>query len=128
MRALILVFVAVAIIIGSVFYVARIGFSEHHEYSYKSLDYFLLTPSEMSTMTKFCEDKPRFISRLVSGPNSISITTMNCTLAIDVILTHLKDIGFQLEYGKYVKGDTSIEILTNDLDDKVVELTYLEFS
>lgn len=117
-----------AIIIGALFYILRVSFSTHHEYSYKSVDYYILAPSELSVMARLCKNKPAFTSRLVSGPNSVDITTMNCTIPRNILEDHLKNAGFQPnEKGENAKENTEIEVLTNDLGDKVTSVTLFVF-
>ncbi|QEW07379.1 hypothetical protein [Nitrincola iocasae] len=118
-----IIILLLTITFGSIFYIVRVIFSEYYEYTHKDIAYYLLTPSELANMTEFCLDKPVFIYSAGDG-NKPLYTTMNCTIPKNVIENHITDIGFRFnDYDENVKGDTEIEILTNDIGDMVTSIT-----
>ncbi len=78
-------------------------------------------------MTNLCIDKPSFIYSIGDG-NKASYTAMNCTLDREIILNHIKELGFEInKHGRYVKNNTKIEFLYDDTNDKVTEVTLYEY-
>lgn len=113
-----------AVILGSLLYIARISFSEYHQYSYRGLDYYLLTPSELAAMTGLCKNKPEFTSSLISGPNSIDVTSMRCRIIKQEVTLHLKQAGFVInKAGEMEKDNVEVTLETNHSGDEVVEVT-----
>lgn len=116
--------VLLATILGGLLYIARISFSEYHQYSYRGLNYYLMTPSELAAMTGLCKRKPDFTSRLISGVNSIDITSMRCRIEKKEIIRHLEQAGFVTsEAGQFKKGNMEVTLSTSYAGDEVVEVT-----
>lgn len=126
MRGLSLFFLALPIIVGGVAYSTFVSFSEHREYSPKSLDYYLLTPPELSAISEWCMDNPVFIYSSADGPKP-TIVTMNCTIDRDEFENHMKSKHFQLDDdGLYKNGRIEIQITTNSLGKKVTSVVLIE--
>lgn len=126
MRILRLFFLALAIIVGGAAYTVFVSFSEHREYSRKSLDYYLLTPPELSAMSELCMDKPVFIYSSADGPKP-TIVTMNCTIDREEIESYIKSKEFQLDNdGVYKNGGIEIQVTTNPLGKKVTSIVLIE--
>lgn len=77
-------------------------------------------------MTDLCRNEPEFISRLVSGPNSIDITTMHCRIERKEINRYLEHSGFTISsLGKLEKGSMEVELTTNSTSDEIIAITLL---
>jgi hypothetical protein len=126
MRTVSLFFLALAIIIGGAAYTVYVSFSEHRQYSRKSLDYYLLTPPVLSAISDRCMDKPVFIYSSADGPKP-TITTMNCTINREEIDYYMKSKDFQLDNdGLYKNGGIEIQVTTNPLSKKVTSIVLIE--
>jgi hypothetical protein len=125
MRSLSLFFLIMAFVAGGVAYAAFVAFSEHREYSPRSFDYYLLTPAELSAISKLCTNQPAFIYRSADGPKPV-IVTMSCEIDKEAMGRHLSTGGFQLIAGQYKKGDVEVQIEADPFDEKITSIALIE--
>lgn len=119
MRALhYFVLVIMLLIVFVVAYAIYISFSEHRQYSVKSLDYFLLTPKELSMLSKECKDNPAFVYSSADGPKP-TIITLNCTISARSLDEQMRSSGFEFIDGVYHKKGVQIQS-TYDAEGKFV--------
>jgi hypothetical protein len=113
------------IVAGGAIYTAFASFSEHREYTPRSLDYYLLTPVELTSLSKLCMDQPAFIYSSADGPKP-GIVTMSCEIDKEAIDRHLKTSGFQPIGGHYKKEDVEVQIEANPFEEKITSIALIE--
>ena len=124
MRPLNIIFLITLLIFTAILYAIFISFSEHREYSSASVDYFLLTPAELSELSKKCIDSPIFVYSSADGPKPV-IVTLNCTMPVAALEDQMRFFGFSYLDGLYQKEGTQIQV-TKDLGDAtVVSVAYI---
>ncbi len=120
--ALISTSVALLIII----YGAVTTFSESREYGRVSLAYYLLTPKDLSQLSKYCENKPRFSYSSADGPKP-AITHLHCDFEENKINSYINKNNFeQASKNQFKKGSTEIGFEKNDFG-KIVLTTVYEY-
>lgn len=101
-------------------------FSESRKYGNFSLDYYLLTPKELTRISKFCEDKPQFIYSSADGPKP-TIIHLHCFFEQKKVDDYLTRNKFDyISQGHFKKGTTEIKIET-DNKNKVIVTTVYEY-
>jgi hypothetical protein len=114
------------IILSVVGYGAIITFSESREYTKISIDYYLLTPKELSELSKHCENDPRFIYSAADGPKP-AIIHLHCFLEEKVISNYANKTNFErISSSQFKKGAIEMEFEKNDAE-KVVVITVYEY-
>ncbi len=121
LNSLLIIIVSIAVVIS---YATFISFSEHREYSDTSLDYFLLTPTELSKLSKECEESPAFVYSSADGPKP-TIVTLNCTIPVDKLEEQMLSAGFSYVNGFYQKEDVQIQVTNDAKDNAVISVAYL---
>jgi hypothetical protein len=125
MRTLGLFLLLLVFIAGGLFYTVFINFSEHREYTGKSLDYYILTPSELSQMSELCIDRPSFIYNADDGPKP-TIVVMNCTIELEGAEKYLKTKGLIAKgHGIYKDEDIEVQMTINQGREKVTSVVML---
>jgi hypothetical protein len=125
MRTLGLVLLLLVFITGGLFYAVFISFSEHREYTGKSLDYYILTPSELSQMSELCIDRPGFIYSAADGPKP-TVVVMNCTIDLEGAEKYLKSKGLLAKgNGIYKDKDIEVQMTINQGGEKVTSVVML---
>lgn len=118
------VFLISALIVVAISYATFISFSEHREYSGFSLDYFLLTPVELSKLSKECKGSPAFIYSSADGPKP-TIVTLNCTIPVNKLEEKMRSDGFYYINGLYQKEGVQIQIASDVADKVVTSVVYI---
>ncbi len=114
------------VILSVVVYGAIVTFSENREYSRISLDYYLLTPKELSQLSKYCENDPRFIYSTADGPKP-TIIHLNCYFEEKIMSDYVNKNNFErVSNNQFKKGPIEIEF-EKDGTDKVVLTTVYEY-
>lgn len=124
MRPLNLILLITSLIFIAISYAIFISFSEHREYSSVSLDYFLLTPAELSKLSKKCKDTPTFVYSSADGPKPV-IVTLNCTIPVDILEEQMRFSGFSYLNGIYQKEGAQIQVTNDSADNVVVSVAYI---
>ena len=124
MRLLNSILLIMALIVTVILYVTFISFSEHREYSDVSLDHLLLTPTELSTLSKECEESPTFVYSSSDGPKP-TIVTLNCTIPTNILDEAMRSAGFSYVNGLYQKEDVQIQSTKDSTDNVVNSVTYI---
>ncbi|MCE2027907.1 hypothetical protein [Sessilibacter corallicola] len=104
------------------------SFSERREYSKVSLDYYLLTPNELSQLAKYCENNPQFTYSAADGPKPI-ITHLHCHLEEETINSYAIDHNFEKTSNNLFKREqteTEIEFEKNGTG-KIILTTVYEY-
>lgn len=113
-------------LLGGVFYLALASFSEHREYEKFSIDYWLLNPTEISSIATFCQNEPNFIYSAADGAKPL-VVQLKCIASGKEVARHLEQAGFaQNDAGIYKKAETQIE-LELDAGGKMIAATLLMF-
>jgi hypothetical protein len=93
-----------------------VTFSESREYGRISLDYYLLTPKELSQLSKYCEDDPRFIYSTADGPKP-AIIHLQCFIEEKIISNYMNKNNFEkVSSNQFKKGSIEIEFEKNNTD------------
>ncbi len=107
-------------------YSAIVSFSERREYSKVSLDYYLLTPNELSQLTKYCENNPQFTYSAADGPKP-TITHLHCHLEEETIYSYAIDHNFEKTSNNLFKREqTEIEFEKSSTG-KIILTTVYEY-
>lgn len=102
------------------------SFSEHRAYTKNSIDYWILTPSELSEVAGFCVDEPSFMYSAADGVKPLVVQLICSIVAVDVI-HYLEKAKFVHEDGEiYMRDQKKIE-LVRDVGGKVTQVTLLTF-
>jgi hypothetical protein len=116
----------IIILVLIVVYGALVSFSESREYGRVSLDYYLLTPNELSQLSGYCENDPRFIYSSADGPKP-TIIQLHCLFERNVMDEYLIKNKFdQASRNHFKRGDIEIEFEEND-SNKVTVTTVYEY-
>lgn len=114
------------IILSFAIYGTIVTFSESREYSRSSLDYYLLTPNEISKLSKHCENDPRFIYSAADGPKP-AIIHLDCFLEEKIISNYANKNNFErVSSNQFKKGSIELEFKQNDAD-KIMLITVYEY-
>jgi hypothetical protein len=62
----------------AVSYYILASLADHREYRKYSIDYWILTPKEISSISKFCKDAPNFIYSAADGVKPM-VVQLKCT-------------------------------------------------
>lgn len=124
MRLLYLVFFVLILIFVAAVYLVFVSFSEHREYSVGSLDDFILTPAELSMLSKKCKDHPTFVYSSADGPKP-TIVTLSCTITKDQFEEQMMSNGFNYVGGIYKKKDAQVQAIESSLSDTVTSIAYI---
>lgn len=116
-----LVFLVLAVVFSGAMYAVIVSFSEHQEYSSGSLVYYLLTPAELSTISKQCKDNPSFVYSSADGPKP-TIVTMSCTIAKRDFENQMSSSGFQYVDGFYQERNVKIQVINSSDGEKVTSV------
>ena len=118
------VFLMTSLIVVAISYATFISFSEHREYSGFSIDYFLLTPVELSKLSKECIDSPTFVYSSADGPKP-TIVTLNCTIPVNKLEEQMRSDGFYYIKGLYQKEGAQIQTIIDPADKVVTSVVYI---
>lgn len=125
MRKIILPALVLTIIL-IVTYGAVVTLSESREYGKFSLDYYLLTPKDLSDLSKHCESKSRFVYNSADGPKP-SIVHLYCPIEDKIISSHIEKNNFQrVSDNQFKKEAIEIEFKRNNTG-KVSLITIYEY-
>lgn len=102
-------------------YGVLISFSESREYGRISLDYYPLTPKDLSQISKHCENDPRFIYSSADGPKP-TIIHLHCFFEPKAIDDYLVNNKFDQVSQNYFKRG-AIEIKFEENDSNMVAIT-----
>jgi hypothetical protein len=113
------------IITGGALYAIFISFSEHWEYTRKSLDYYILTPPEIAQMSELCIQTPGFIYSSADGPKP-TIVQMNCTISPEDAEKYLesKDL-LSKGNGVYINEEIEVQLNMNQDGEDVTSVVIL---
>lgn len=115
MRKIILL-ISTIIILLAVIYGAIVTFSEDREYGRISLDYYLLTPKELSQLAKHCENDPRFIYSTADGSKP-AIIHLQCFFEEKIISNYVNKNDFErVSNNLFKKGSIEMELEKNDAE------------
>jgi hypothetical protein len=100
--------------------------SEGREYGKVGLDYYILTPTDLSNLADYCEDDPRFRYSSADGPKP-STVHLHCLLDQKSAESYLMEKEFvQLSEGQFERETVKIVLEKND-DGEVFLTTSLEW-
>lgn len=123
MKRIILLISALVVIYGLV-YSAIASFSEQREYGKFSLEYYLLTPNQLSQLAKHCENNPQFTYSAADGPKP-TITHLNCNLEEESVIAYAIDNNFdKTSTNQFKKEHTEIEFEKNSTGKIIVTTVY----
>ncbi len=115
-----------SLLLGGLVYFALISFSEHREYKKSGIDYWLLTPKEISGIAKLCKDAPNFIYSAADGVKPL-VVQLKCTATQSEVVSYLERNGFvKMDTGNYKRDEKEIE-LTQGAEGIVTMATLLVF-
>lgn len=114
----------IALMATVILYATFISFSEHREYSVFSLDYLLLTPAELSELSKECKESPTFVYSSADGPKP-TIVTLNCAIPANILEEQMRTAGFNYVNGLYQKGGVQVQSTTDSADKVVKSVAYI---
>jgi len=118
--------VMVLLVFAGLGYCALASFSEYREYRKFGIDYWILTPKEVSGIANFCKDDPGFIYSAADGPKPL-VVQLTCFATTRDVTRHLEQNGFvKADAGNYKKDKKEIE-LTLDAEGKLAAATMLVF-
>jgi hypothetical protein len=122
-----LVFAVFALLLVMV-YVALTTFSDRREYDSVSLDFYLLTPKELSMISKYCENTPRFIYSSADGTKP-AIIHLHCLFERKAATDYLINNEFnELSLNRFRRNDIEIEFELDKTDNsKVAIATAFEY-
>ncbi|TQV69646.1 hypothetical protein FKG94_22905 [Exilibacterium tricleocarpae] len=124
-KVILLIFIFIALL-SVVAYSALSVFSERREYGKLSLEYYLLTPKELSKISNHCVDDSRFIYSSADGPKP-AIIHLHCSFERNEVDKYLTQNGFrQISRSQFKKGAVEIEF-EEDGKNKVVVTTVYEY-
>lgn len=125
MRKIIILFLTLIILLV-IIYGSMVTFSENREYGRISLDYFLLTPKELSKLSKHCENDPRFVYNTADGPKP-AIVHLHCIFEEKIISNYTNKNNFErVSDNHFKKGAIEIEFEKNDIG-KIILITVYEY-
>lgn len=124
MRIIVSVLLVLAVVFLIGIYAVFVSFSEHREYPSNSLISYLLTPAELSIISKQCKDKPIFVYSSADGPKP-AVVTMNCSIAKRDFENQIRSGGFQYIDGLYQKGSVQIQIVTSTVGEEVTSVALI---
>ncbi len=124
-RKLIVLIFLLLIFIGFIYSIFA-SFSENRKYGKLSLDYFILTPIDLSNIAKFCKGSPQFLYNSADGPKPVRIS-LDCQMEEEKILHYLSKNQFVKKIdGSYKKDNEEIEIF-QDQQNQIRKVTLLEY-
>jgi hypothetical protein len=108
-------FLYLSLLLGGLVYVALASFSEHREYKKASIDYWVLTPKEISSIAKFCNNDPNFIYSAADGVKPMAVQ-LKCTATSGKVVGYFEREGFaKTDAGIYKKDKKEIELTRNEV-------------
>jgi len=114
------------IILSFAIYGTIVTFSESREYNRASLDYYLLTPKDISQLSKYCENNPRFIYSAADGPKP-AIIHLDCFLEEKTISNYANKNNFErVSSNQFKKGSIELEFEKNGAD-RIILITVYEY-
>lgn len=127
-KTILLSFVSIVLLlIGSYVYAFMISMSEDREYGKFGLDHFILTPTDLSNISEYCEDDPRFRYSSADGPKP-SAVNLYCVLDQSSAETYLIKNDFdQVAEGQFERDALKIVLEKTD-GDKIFLITSFEWS
>lgn len=105
----IIISIILFLLFGGLGYFALVSFSEYREYKKSSIEYWILTPSEIANISGFCESESSFIYSAADGAKPL-ITHLKCKAAeIDVV-------NYLLQNGYAKKGEVTYQKDRNEIE------------
>ncbi|WP_049631658.1 hypothetical protein [Cellvibrio sp. pealriver] len=103
----------IVLLVGFGYFVV-VSFSEHREYQKFSVDYWILTPKEIGSLSGFCSDTPGFIYSAADGAKPL-IVQLKCLAKKSEIVDYLERDGFsKINEKSYRKDKQEIELVYDD--------------
>lgn len=112
--------------LGGLVYSSLALFSEHREYKKASIDYWMLTPKDISSIAKLCTDVPAFSYSAADGAKPL-VVQLKCTAINSEVVGYFEREGFvKIDADNYKRDEKAVELVRNE-EGKVTMATLLVF-
>ena len=124
-KKFLVVFLLILLLIGFVYCIFA-SFSEHREYKKLSIDYWLLTPTEITDIAAHCSDAAHFIYSAADGPKPL-VVQLSCSLNDVDVIQYVERAGFVTESSEHYRNDQKELVWVRDAEGKTIGVTLLTF-